>query len=62
MATEAAANNNEDGSETDELDENGASSDDERGTRPSLKRLLMKGAFDALAGSFLFSRHHMIWL
>ena len=50
MAAEAAADENEDGSENDELDENGASSDDERGNRPNLKKLLMKGAFDALSG------------
>jgi hypothetical protein len=56
MASEAE----EDESETDELDLNGASSDDERGHRPSMKRLLMKGAFEALAG-VLSSSLPMTW-
>lgn len=43
----------EDESETDELDLNGASSDDERGPRPPRKRLLMKAAFEALAGPYV---------
>jgi hypothetical protein len=40
----------DDESEADELDLNGASSDDERGSRPPRKQLLMKAAFEALAG------------
>jgi hypothetical protein len=54
MANEA---DEDDESETDELDLNGASSDDERGHRPSMKRLLMKGAFEALAGAYFFLSH-----
>lgn len=50
-----AAEAEDEDSEPDELDLNGASSDDERGPRPPLKRLLMKAAFEALAGIFTFS-------